>query len=171
MADEPKSNAPKEAVAIVAGGCFWCLEPPYDNQDGVLETVVGYTGGPAETATYEQIGTGRSGHREAVAIHYDPAKVSYERLLEIFFDTIDPFDADGQFVDKGPQYTTAIYYRTQAEKQAAQATIDTIEQKSGKQVVTVIESMSEFYPAEEYHQDYYQKNPLRYQLYKKGSGR
>ncbi len=169
MADEMKPK--EEALAILAGGCFWCLEPPYESEEGVLETIVGYTGGEKETATYQHIGTGRSGHREAVAIHYNPSEISYERLLEIFFKTIDPFDAEGQFVDKGPQYTTAIYYANQAEKKAAEAAIASIEATSDKKVATVIEPAATFYPAEEYHQDYYKKNPLRYKMYKVGSGR
>lgn len=160
-----------EKLAIFAGGCFWCLEPPFDQEEGVHETIVGYSGGQIENPTYEQIGTGRTGHREVIAIHYDPDLVSYSRLLEIFFSTIDPFDPHGQFVDKGPQYTTAIHYDNAAEKEAAEAAIAKIEKASGKKVATAIEPRAPFYPAEDYHQDYYQKNPLRYQMYKKGSGR
>ncbi|MDG1287189.1 MAG: peptide-methionine (S)-S-oxide reductase MsrA [Rickettsiales bacterium] len=169
MAQDVKPK--EEALAILAGGCFWCLEPPYEQEAGVAETIVGYTGGQSENPTYEQIGTGRSGHREAVAIHYNPSEISYERLLEIFFETIDPFDPAGQFVDKGPQYTTAIHYKTDAEKKSAEAAIAVIEKKSGKKVATVIEPAVTFYPAEEYHQDYYKKNPVRYKMYKVGSGR
>ena len=161
----------KEAALIVAGGCFWCLEPPFDQEEGVLETVVGYTGGKAETANYDDVSTGTTKHREAVAIHYDPEKVSFGRLLDIFFNTIDPFDATGQFVDKGHQYTTAIYYQNADEKKAAEEKIAQINQESEKSVATELLPIAEFYPAEEYHQDYYQKNPLRYQLYKNGSGR
>ncbi len=113
----------EEALIILAGGCFWCLEPPFDNQEGVLETIVGYIGGSEETANYENVSRGTSGHREAVAVHYDPAKVNVSKLLKIFFDNIDPFDAQGQFVDKGPQYTTAIYYSSKAEKEAAEKAV------------------------------------------------
>lgn len=171
MADEVDKKPQNESLVIVAGGCFWCLEPPYDNEEGVLETVVGYIGGQVENPTYEDIGTGKSGHREAIAIHYNSSKVSYERLLEIFFDTIDPFDEHGQFADKGSQYTTAIYVANEAERKAAEAAIAKVETSSGKKVATVIEPVSTFYPAEEYHQDYYKKNPVRYKMYKLGSGR
>ncbi len=166
-----KTTPPQEALAIMAGGCFWCLEPPFDNQTGVNETISGYIGGHVPNPTYEDIGTGQSGHREAIAIHYDPTKVDYTTLINIFFETIDPFDATGQFVDKGHQYTTAIYVASPQEETIAKAAIAAIEKKSGKKVATVIEPLSEFFPAEEYHQDYYKKNPLRYKLYKKGSGR
>lgn len=171
MAAQQSSDENKEGLAILAGGCFWCLEPPFDNTQGVLETVVGYTGGTVENPSYEQIGTGTTSHREAIAVHYDPDKVDYATLLKVFFENIDPFDAQGQYVDKGPQYTTAVYYRDEAQKQAAQAAIAAIETESGKKVATVIEPAATFYPAEEYHQDYYKKNPLRYGMYKKGSGR
>ena len=169
MAEQAESK--QEALAIFAGGCFWCLQPPFDKEPGVLETVVGYTGGTVKDPTYEQVSSGTTGHREAVAIHYDPAKLSYARLLDIFFDNIDPYDASGQFVDKGSQYTTAIYVDNEAERAAAEAAIAGLEAKSGKKVATVIAPRVDFYPAEEYHQDYYKKNPLRYQMYKKGSGR
>lgn len=171
MAQEIMPEAKEEALAIFAGGCFWCLEPPYDNEQGVFETVVGYIGGHVENPTYEDINTKKSGHREAIAVHFDASKISYERLVEIFFEVIDPFDAEGQFVDKGPQYTTAIYVANDTERKAAEAAIAAIEKKSGNKVATVIEPVSTFYPAEEYHQDYYQKNPLRYKMYKVGSGR
>ena len=170
MAQE-EAKSKNEALAILAGGCFWCLEPPYDNAAGVKETVVGYLGGHVENPTYEDIGTKTSGHREAIAIHYNPAEISYERLLEIFFETIDPFDEHGQFADKGPQYTTAIYVANEAEQKAAKAAISKVEAASGKKVATVIEPLSTFYPAEDYHQDYYKKNPVRYKMYKMGSGR
>lgn len=171
MADEVKIEPKEEALAILAGGCFWCLEPPYDKEAAVHETVVGYSGGHVENPTYEDIGTKKSGHREVVAVHYDAAKITYERILELFFDAIDPFDAYGQFADKGPQYTTAIYVANEAERKAAEKAIAQLEEKSGKKVATVIEPISTFYPAEEYHQDYYLKNPLRYKMYKTGSGR
>ncbi len=170
MADETVKPQ-EEALAILAGGCFWCLEPPYDNEVGVKETLVGYIGGHVENPTYEDINTKKSGHREAIAIHYNPDEISYERLIEIFFDTIDPFDEHGQFADKGPQYTTAIYAKDAAQIKIAEAAIAKVEAKSGKKVATVIEPVSTFFPAEEYHQDYYKKNPLRYKMYKTGSGR
>lgn len=164
-------SSPTTATAIFAGGCFWCMEPPFDNAEGVLQTVVGYTGGHVKNPTYKQIGTGETGHREAVRIHYDPETISYEELLNIFWDTIDPHDAGGQFVDRGPQYTTAIYYLTHEQKAAAELSKNALEARTGEFVATDILPAVTFYPAEEYHQDFYQKNEQHYQQYKKGSGR
>lgn len=161
----------KIETAIFAGGCFWCLEPPFDAIDGVIETTVGYTGGVVENPTYEQVTSGRTGHREAIAIAFDPAKVSYERLVRTFFENIDPFDENGQFADKGPQYTTAIYAADDAQRQVAEAVKDELAANFGKPIATEIEQAAPFYAAEDYHQEYYEKNPLRYNLYKHGSGR
>jgi len=161
----------KIETATFAGGCFWCLEPPFDAIDGVLETTVGYTGGVIENPTYDQVCSGRSGHREAIAIAFDPAKVSYEKLVRTFFENIDPFDEDGQFADKGPQYTTAIYAADDAQRQVAEAVKEELSTNFGKPIATEIEAPSPFYAAEDYHQEYYEKNPLRYNLYKHGSGR
>ena len=173
MAQQPQPTESNDQMqtAILAGGCFWCMEPAFHNAEGVSKTVVGYTGGSAETATYEQIGTGRTGHREAILIAFDPQKISYTRLLEIFFNNIDPYDAQGQYVDKGHQYTTAVYVLNDQQREDAQKVIAALEQKSGKKVATVIEPATEFYSAEDYHQDYYKKNPVRYKMYKYGSGR
>lgn len=158
-------------TAVFAGGCFWCLEPPFDNASGVTETEVGYTGGAAETATYEQVGQGDTGHREAIRITYDPTTITYPELLEIFWNNIDPLDAGGQYADRGFQYTTAIYFSSDVERDAAEASKAALEKKLGRSVPTVIEAAKPFYPAEDYHQEYYRKNPLRYKLYKHGSGR
>jgi peptide-methionine (S)-S-oxide reductase len=174
MAQEPVRSEPdmtETKTAILAGGCFWCLEPPYDNADGVLNTEVGYTGGSVPNPTYEEIGTGKTGHREAIRITYDPEKISYAELLDIFWNTIDVDDAGGQYADRGFQYTTAIYVANEEERQIAEESKAALEKKSGKKVATVIEKAAVFYPAEDYHQDYYQKNPVRYKMYKYGSGR
>lgn len=158
-------------TAVFAGGCFWCLEPPFDNTEGVTKTVVGYTGGSAETANYEAVGQKNTGHREAIEVTYDAEKVTYPELLEVFFTNIDPLDESGQYADKGPQYTTAIYYHNDVEKAANEAAIAAWSKKLGKPVATVNEAAKPFYSAEDYHQEYYQKNPLRYNAYKYGSGR
>lgn len=158
-------------IATLAGGCFWCMEPPFDQAEGVAATIVGYTGGRVENPSYEQISTGNTGHREAVEIHYDPEMISYPQLLEIFWNTIDPHDEGGQYVDRGSQYTTAIYYHSEEQKNQAIASKAALEQKTGNKVATEILPAVSFYPAEEYHQDFYQKKPTHYQNYKKGSGR
>jgi peptide-methionine (S)-S-oxide reductase len=163
--------AAETKTAILAGGCFWCLEPPFDKARGVTETQVGYTGGEARTATYEQVGHGDTGHREAIRITYDPTKVTYPELLEIFWNTIDPTDADGQYADRGFHYTTAIYVNSAEERDAAEASKAAWEKKLGKPIPTIIEDAKPFYPAEDYHQEYYKKNSLQYNLYKHGSGR
>jgi methionine-S-sulfoxide reductase len=168
---ESNSSAKEQAKATLAGGCFWCMEPPFDEAPGVSATIVGYTGGKVENPTYQQITTGRTGHREAVEIHYDPAQITFPQLLEIFWSTIDPHDAGGQYVDRGPQYTTAIYYHHAEQKQQAEASVKALEEKTGKQVATEILPAVTFYPAEDYHQDFYQKNENHYQRYKAGSGR
>jgi peptide-methionine (S)-S-oxide reductase len=158
-------------AAIFAGGCFWCLEPPFDNKEGVQKTTVGYTGGSAKTANYEAVGRGDTGHREAIEVTYDAEKVSYSQLLDVFFENIDPLDTYGQYADRGFQYTTAVYYQNEKEKAANEAAIAAWSKKLGQAVVTINEPATSFYPAEEYHQEYYKKNPLRYNAYKYGSGR
>lgn len=170
------SAAPKQdekAVAIFAGGCFWCMEPPFDKLDGVLSTTSGYTGGAEINPTYRQVASGRTGHREAVRIEYDPKRVDYARLLEVFWRNIDPLDGRGQFCDKGPHYTSAIYALDDEQQAAAEAS--KVELASGGklkgEIQTEILSAGAFYPAEEYHQDYYAKNPVRYNYYRWGCGR
>lgn len=156
-----------------AGGCFWCMEPPFVNLEGVLDVTAGYTGGRVENPTYQQVSSGTTGHYEAVQITYNPAKISYQELLEVYWCHIDPTDSEGQFADRGSQYRTAIFYHNQEQKETAEKSKSKLE-KSGKfndPIVTAILPFKKFYPAEEYHQDYYQKNPSRYQAYKTGSGR
>jgi len=166
-------SKPRLETATFAGGCFWCMQPPFDKTKGVVSTVAGYTGGPEKHPTYEQVSSGRTGHAEAVQVRFDPTQVSYEQLVEIFWRNIDPTQADGQFADIGKQYRTAIYYNSEAQKQVALASKERLA-KSGtfrKPIVTEIVPAGPFYPAEEYHQKYYLKNPDHYHRYAVGSGR
>jgi len=170
-----QAPAPKPglAVAIFAGGCFWCMEPPFDKLDGVVATTSGYTGGTRANPRYEELSAGRTGHYEAVRIDYDPAKVSYATLLEVFWRNIDPLDAKGQFCDKGPMYRSAIFPVDEAQRAAAEASKAALD-KSGKlpgKVVTEILPAAPFYDAEDYHQDYYKKNSLKYTYYRWNCGR
>ncbi|MBD3379198.1 MAG: peptide-methionine (R)-S-oxide reductase MsrB [Candidatus Omnitrophica bacterium] len=159
--------------AMFAGGCFWCMEPVFENIDGVLSVVSGYTGGSPGTAEYEKVSTGNTGHFEAVLVVYDPSRVSYSRILKAFFGSIDPTDAGGQFADRGAQYRTAVFYYDQDQKEQAVRFVAELD-ASGKYdapVATPVLPAGKFYEAEEYHQDYYKKNPERYSRYKEGSGR
>jgi methionine-S-sulfoxide reductase len=160
-------------IATFAGGCFWCMQPPFDNLQGVVSTEVGYTGGHVKNPTYEMITQGNTGHYEAMRVVYDPDVISYEKLLETFWHNIDPTQADGQFADRGSQYHTAIFYHDEQQKLLAEASKLELE-RSGKfnsSIVTRIIKVDVYYPAENYHQDYYQKNSLHYERYKQGSGR
>ena len=159
--------------ATFGGGCFWCMEPPYDKLPGVISTVSGYMGGKNANPTYEQVSSGSTGHVEVVQVTYDPAKVSYERLLEVFWVNVDPTVKDRQFCDAGTQYRTAIFYGSEAQRKAAEASKASIEKSKPfkEPIVTPIEMAGTFYPAEEYHQDYYTKNPIRYSYYRTGCGR
>ncbi len=160
-------------IATFAGGCFWCVESDFDQVPGVARTVSGYTGGHVENPTYGQVSTDTTGHREAVQIYYEPERVNFADLIEIFWRTIDPTDAGGQFCDRGKSYTTAIFANTDEQSRVAKASKKTIE-SSGvlkQPVVTTIETAGRFYPAENYHQDYYKKNPLRYKFYRFSCGR
>ena len=161
------------AVATFAGGCFWCVESDFDTVPGVVRTVSGYTGGTTDNPTYRQVTAGGTGHREAVQIHYDPEQVSYERLLHVFWRSVDPTDAGGQFCDRGVSYRTAIFTGTEEERRLAQASKDALERSGALEaaVVTPIEPLMTFYPAEDYHQDYYTKNPVRYKFYRYSCGR
>ena len=163
------SEAP--AVATFAGGCFWCMEPPYDKTEGVLSTTSGYTGGETEDPTYEEVSAGKTGHAEAVRIEYDPAKVSYQTLLDLFWVNVDPTTPNRQFCDVGSQYRTAIFYHDAEQKRLAEASKERVEQELGKKVVTEVVPAGPFYPAEKYHQDYYEKNPIRYNFYRWNCGR
>ena len=162
-----------KAAAIFAGGCFWCMEPPFDKLDGVLATTSGYTGGPEANPTYKQVSSGRTGHREAVRIEYDPKRVDYARLLEVFWRNIDPLDGRGQFCDKGRHYTSAVYALDDEQRAAAEASKAAV-MAAGKlkgEIRTEILTAGAFYAAEDYHQDYYTKNPVRYKYYRWGCGR
>jgi peptide-methionine (S)-S-oxide reductase len=168
----PAGAATETKTATFAGGCFWCMESEFEDKAGVTNVVSGYAGPKSEIApTYEQVSTGKSDYVEAVMVTYDPAKVSYDALLDIFWSNVDPFDAAGQFCDKGSQYIAAIYYGSLDEKTAAQKSLNAIEQKFGRKVATKIEPAAAFYEAEEYHQDYSKKNKINYKLYKNGCGR
>lgn len=175
VADKEKTTKETEggrAVATFAGGCFWCMQPPYDAIDGVLSTTVGYTGGRVENPTYEQVCSGRTGHAEAVRIVFDPKRVTYEALLEVFWRNIDPTAENAQFADVGTQYRTAIFYHDAVQKRLAEESRRRL-LASGKfaRVATEIVPAGPFYPAEEHHQGYYRKNRERYERYKVGSGR
>lgn len=162
----------KTETALFAGGCFWCMQPPYDNLPGVLKTEVGYAGGHTENPTYEDVSTGRTGHLEVVQITFDPDKLSYDALLSVFWKNIDPSQANGQFADVGSQYETAIFYYSSEQKKSAETSKKALEKtKKFPRVATRIIPAETFYPAEEAHQTFYKKNPLRYQSYKMGSGR
>ena len=161
------------AVATFAGGCFWCVESDFDKVPGVVETISGYTGGTVENPDYKQVTKGGTGHREAVQIRYDPKQVSYERLLHIFWRSVDPTDGGGQFCDRGESYQTAIFAGNEEERRLAEASKQALEQSMvlDASVVTPIEAAGEFWPAEDYHQDYYTKNPVRYRFYRFSCGR
>jgi peptide-methionine (S)-S-oxide reductase len=161
------------ALATFAGGCFWCMEPPFDKLDGVISTTSGYTGGTRRTPTYEEVSAGVTGHTEAVRVVYDPKRISYASLLQIFWKNIDPTVKDRQFCDIGSQYRSGIYYHDAEQKKLAEDSRLTLEQHkpfAGK-IHTEIVAATDFWPAEEYHQDYYLKNPIRYKIYRGGRGR
>jgi peptide-methionine (S)-S-oxide reductase len=175
VAQQDSTTMPKDghALATFAGGCFWCMEPPYDKLDGVLATTSGYAGGDKVDPTYEEVSAGDTGHAEVVQVTYDPAKVSYEQLLEVFWRNVDPLDAGGQFCDRGDQYRTAIFVHDEEQRQLAEASKQALVD-SGRfeqPIVTEIVAAGPFYPAEDYHQDYYEKNPLRYKFYRWNCGR
>jgi peptide-methionine (S)-S-oxide reductase len=161
--------------AIFAGGCFWCMEPPFDAylNKGVLNVISGYSGGTKANPTYEEVSAGSTGHKEVVEVSYDPQKISYEKLLEIFWKNIDPLNANGQFCDNGDQYQSAIFYATTEEKAIAEKSLSAIKDRLKKkgQIVTQLLPAKPFFPAEKYHQDYYQKNPVRYKFYRYNCGR
>ncbi len=161
------------ARATFAGGCFWCMEYPFDRLDGVISTTSGYIGGHVVNPTYQQVCSGNTGHTEAVQVVYDPAKVTYDDLLDTFWQNINPTTLNRQFADRGTQYRTGIFYHDASQKEQAEASRAALS-KSGKfdkPIVTEITEATAFYPAETYHQDYYVKNPVRYKMYRSGSGR
>ena len=161
------------AKAIFAGGCFWCMEHPFDVLPGVVSTTSGYIGGQKKNPTYEEVSAGRTGHTEAVQVVYDPKKVTYEKLLDVFWHNIDPTVKDQQFCDHGSQYRSGIFYVDDEQKRLAEASKATLDRNKpfSAAIVTEITRASEFYPAEDYHQDFYLKNPLRYKYYRSGCGR
>jgi len=161
------------AQATFAGGCFWCMEKPFDELPGVIDTTSGYTGGTVENPNYSQVSAGGTGHVESVQITYDPQRVSYDRLLEVFWHNVDPVDDKGQFCDKGSQYRSVIFYHDAAQQQAAKASKQSLA-TSGRfdqAIATDIRAASTFYPAEDYHQNYYKTHPVRYKIYRFGCGR
>jgi peptide-methionine (S)-S-oxide reductase len=162
----------KLAKATFAGGCFWCMEPPFDKLPGVVSTTSGYTGGSKKNPTYEEVSDGGTGHAESVEVVYDPAKISYAKLLDVYWHNVDPVTADAQFCDHGTQYRTAIFVHDAGQKRLAEESKAQVQKKFvERKVVTEIVPASTFYPAEEYHQDYYQKNPIRYKFYRTSCGR
>ena len=172
-AEAGKATDAGYAKAIFAGGCFWCMEPPFDKLDGVISTTSGYTGGSLKNPSYEQVSSGRTGHAEAVQIVYDPKKVTYEKLLDVFWHNIDPTVKDQQFCDVGNQYRSGIFYLNEEQTRLAEASKAQLDKSKPFKaaIVTEITAAGEFYPAEEYHQDFYLKNPLRYKFYRSGCGR
>jgi len=167
------TNGTELEKATFAGGCFWCMEGPFEQLDGIVEVVSGYTGGQVENPSYEAVCSGTTGHYEAVQVVYDPSKVDYEQLLEVFWRQIDPTDPGGQFADRGPQYRTAIFYHTEAQRELAERAKKALD-GSGifkRPVVTEIKQASIFYEAEDYHQEYYRTCPVQYKAYRSGSGR
>jgi len=164
---------PERATAIFAGGCFWCEEAAFEDVPGVISVTSGYTGGQKVNPTYEEVSEGGTGHAESVEVLYDPTKISYEKLLDIFWHNVDPFTKDAQFCDHGSQYRSAIFYKGEAQRKAAEDSKAKLEgdPKFKGKIVTEIVPASTFYRAEEYHQDYYKKNPVRYRYYRFGCGR
>jgi peptide-methionine (S)-S-oxide reductase len=167
----PAPQGKQLAKATFAGGCFWCMEPPFEKLDGVISVTSGYTGGPKKNPTYEEVSSGGTGHAESVEIAYDPAKVSYQKLLDVFWHNVDPTVKNRQFCDVGEQYRTAIFYHGEEQKRLALESKAAIEKAKGFKVHTQIVMATPFYPAEEYHQDYYKKNPMRYKFYRYNCGR
>jgi peptide-methionine (S)-S-oxide reductase len=161
------------AHATFAGGCFWCMEATFEEVAGVVSVISGYTGGTVKNPTYEQVSSGETGHAESVQVAYDPSKITYEQLLDVFWHNVDPQDGGGQFCDRGTQYRSAIFYDGEEQKEAAEASKRKLEASGrfSQPIVTQIVALQAFYPAEGYHQDFYKKNPMRYKMYRLGCGR
>jgi peptide-methionine (S)-S-oxide reductase len=164
---------PALAKATFAGGCFWCMQGPFDRLEGVISTTSGYTGGSKKNPTYSEVSSGETGHAESVQVVYDPKRVSYEKLLDTFWHNIDPTVKDRQFCDIGTQYRSAIFYHNAEQKRLAEASKAALEKSKPfkGEIMTQIVAAGDFWPAEEYHQDYYKKNPVRYNFYRSGCGR
>jgi len=172
LAAAPGAAAAAETeTAIFAGGCFWCMEEAYEEVPGVSAVVSGYAGGEVENPTYKQVSSGSTGHYEVVEVEYDPGQVTYEELVEVFWRNVDPFDDRGQFCDKGSQYLSAIFVKDDEERKLAEATKEEVAARFSMPVSTEILAESVFYPAEDYHQDFYKTNSARYKFYKFGCGR
>lgn len=170
-ADTSSTAADGLSTAIFAGGCFWCMEPPYDRQPGVTSTTSGYIGGELENPGYDDVSRGGTGHAEAVKITYDPDAIDYAELLEIFWRNVDPFAEDRQFCDTGPQYRSAIFYQGERQRELAEASLAEMQERFGQAIATEIAPANTFWDAEDYHQNYYEKNPLRYKFYRFRCGR
>ena len=170
---EQNSSPAESRTAVLAGGCFWCIQPAFDKAKGVIKTVVGYCGGTEPNPTYELVSSEKTGYRESIQITYDPAKISYDQLLDIYWRQIDPTQADGQFTDIGPSYRAAIFYGNDDEKKNAEVSKEKLahSRKFNKPIVTEILPAMKFYPAETYHQKYYQQNPEHFEAFEEGSGR
>ena len=167
----PQASAGGLVTATFAGGCFWCMEPPFDKLTGVVFTTSGYINGTVANPTYEQVSSGGTGHTEAVQIAYDPSKITYEQLLAVFWRNVDAVDGGGQFCDRGSQYRPGIYYHSDEQKRLAEASKSRVASQLAAPVAVEIEAAGPFYRAEEYHQNYYEKNPVRYKFYKWNCGR
>ena len=165
------AGAADPGEAIFAGGCFWCIEASLEKVPGVLSVVSGYTGGKKDRPSYEEVGSGSTGHAEAVRVRFDPSKLSYAQLLQAFWHNIDPLSAGGQFCDRGNQYRSGIFYLDEAQRKAAESSRALVEQQLKAKIVTELTPASAFFPAEDYHQDFYKKNPARYTSYRTGCGR
>ncbi len=168
---QPAPAAAGLETAIFASGCFWCTESDFDKFDGVVETMPGYIGGNTKNPTYQQVSSGRTGHTEALRVTYNPQRISYPKLLDVYWNNVDPLDKDGQFCDRGSQYRPGIFYTSDTQRQQAEASRTAASQRFGKPIVVEITKATEFTLAEEVHHDYYKKNPLRYGIYRHGCGR
>ena len=170
---QESENSPESKTALFAGGCFWCIEADFEKLDGVVDVVSGYTGGAANTADYKTVTYKKTGHFEAVKVSYDPTQVSYAELVDYFWKHIDPTDSRGQFCDKGDSYKSAVFYASNEEKQIIEQSIEQLNatKSFSEDIVTTVAAAKPFYLAETYHQDYYKKNPIRYNYYRKGCGR
>ena len=164
-------GAQETKIATFAGGCFWCIESDFDKVPGVLKTISGYAGGKTKNPTYRQVSGGNTGHREVLQVTYDPKKVDYAKLMTVFWHSVDPTDAGGQFCDRGVPYQTAVFVENDEQLKLAETSKAAVMKSLGKKIATTIESGAKFYPAEDYHQDYHTKNPLRYKYYRWNCGR
>ena len=166
-----QNNSQQISTAVFAGGCFWCMEKPFDNMPGVIETTAGFSGGRVANPSYRAVSNGGTGHIEAIRVRYNPAQVSYAQLLGTYWKNVDPFDGGGQFCDRGDTYRPAIFVATAAERSAAEASKASLARDFGKPINVEIINSAPFYAAETYHQDYYKKNPIRYNYYRTSCGR